>query len=307
MPPRSLAWNQLAPGLVTIGVIAMTAVSVLAFARVGSLRGDTYRIYLLADEARGVIAGTEVWIAGTKAGVVRGVSFRPVTADTLGRLAVELEVLRRVQPQIRRDSRVEFRAGGTAIGATIVAIGVGSPQAPMLAPGDTLPRAPQIDPDSVRVALSAATRQLPALLNDVRDLGAGLARALGPRPHANRDDSAPLPALNRLATRAAQLARRLETARGTLPLLLRDSSLAGPATRIVAGTDSVLRSANAEHGTVARLHRDPTLLRALSELRVQLATLRRALDSSAGTAGRLAHDSAIAHQLHRLRERRSPP
>ena len=151
---RPIAWRQLVPGVVILAVIIIAALAVLVFARVGALHGDTYRLYVLSDDARGVISGTEVWLAGQKIGAVREISFRPVTSDSLGRLAVALDILDRYKPTIRGDSRAEFRSGSTPIGATIVSITIGSPDQPVLDADDTIPRAVQIDPDSVRAALS---------------------------------------------------------------------------------------------------------------------------------------------------------
>ena len=46
---------------------------------------------------------------------------------------------------MRTDSRVEFKPGGTYIGAQVVALSVGFASAPVLRPGDTLTRVSVID------------------------------------------------------------------------------------------------------------------------------------------------------------------
>jgi phospholipid/cholesterol/gamma-HCH transport system substrate-binding protein len=299
LPPRPLYWRQLVPGIGIIAVIGISAVAVLVFARVGALRGDTYRLYVMADEARGVIEGTEVWLAGQKVGVVDGVEFRPVTADTLGRLAVALDVLTSVQPAIRRDSRAEFRNGATPIGATIVAISTGSPRSPVLQPHDTLPRAPQIDPDSVRSALSAAASQMPGLLDDAQALIAGFRRALGPIPVRGAAT------LDSIADRTRTLTPPADSSTGTIAHINSDTAMHARAKRIAANI-SALRNAADSGGTLGRTRNEPALDDALVDVREKISTIRRQIEEERGTAGRLAHDHALVHQLRILEARLRP-
>lgn len=296
--PRSLTWRQLVPGMTIIGTVVAAAAAVLVFARVGSLHGDKYRLYVLADEARGVIEGTEVWLVGQKVGVVDGVEFRPVTADTLGRLAVALDILTRYQSAIRGDSRAEFRNGSTPIGATIVSISTGSADSPMLEANDTLPRAPQIDPDSVRAALSSAASQIPDLLDDAERLIAGFRRALGP----TRGDS--VATLSTIAARADRLARHLESGTGTLPLLASDTAMQQRVRRIVSNAGALLRAADSG-STLSHLVNDSALGRKLADVHREIGVIRTQLEEERGTAGRLAHDHALLRQLRLLETRLS--
>ncbi|MBX6331888.1 MAG: MCE family protein [Gemmatimonadaceae bacterium] len=296
MPPRRLTWRALLPGLIAIGVLAAGALAVLVFARVGSLRGPTYRLYVRADEARGVIDGTEVWLAGQKVGVVSGVAFRPVSSDTLGRLIVALDVLRRYRAGIRRDSRVEFRAGGTPIGATIVAVHVGTPRSPIAAPGDTLSRAPQIDTDSVRAQLSLAVQTLPELLADVQTMSAHLQHNVA-RVHPPPGDRALSAEV--VASEARRLGERITNGRGTLPLLIRDDATRAQGERLIARADSLLRLAR-EHGLPARLERDTVLVAALARVRNAIAVIHARMVEERGTAGRLVYDDTLARQLRAL-------
>lgn len=63
-PQHRTGWRGLLPGTIIVVVIAALTVAVLVYARVGRLHGDTYRLYIRTDAARGVIKGTEVWLAG---------------------------------------------------------------------------------------------------------------------------------------------------------------------------------------------------------------------------------------------------
>jgi ABC-type transporter Mla subunit MlaD len=295
--PRPLAWRQLIPGTLIIAGIVLAAIAVLVFARVGALHGDTYRLYVLADDARGVMGGTEVWLAGQKIGAVHDVAFRPVTNDSLGRLAVGLDILEGYRSAIRGDSRAEFRSGSTPIGATIVSISIGSPGEPELETNDTIPRAIQIDPDSVRAAFSSAAAQIPVLLEDADGLVRAFHRALGP----STGDSTTR--LSVIADRLTRLARRMDRGGGTLARFANDTTVSRRLDRIAARSRALEMALDAPDNTLARLANDSALSRAIAEVRGGVDTLRVQLEEERGTAGRLLYDDAILRELERLRDR----
>jgi len=294
--PRPLAWRQLVPGVAILTVIILAALAVLVFARVGALHGDTYRLYVLADDARGVISGTEVWLAGQKIGAVHDISFRPVTNDSLGRLAVALDVLDDYKLAIRGDSRAEFRSGSTPIGATIVSISIGSPDQPVLDADDTIPRAVQIDPDSVRAALSSAASQIPALLDDADGLIHTFRRAIG---RSTGDSTTPLSVI---ADRLALLARRMDAGGGTVARLSSDTTLVRRLDRVSIRARVVMGALDSSNNTLGRLANDSALSRAMADVRSDIDTLRAQLTEERGTAGRLAYDDAILRQLRLLED-----
>lgn len=294
---RPLAWRQLLPGVAILATIILAAVAVLTFARVGALHGDTYRLYILSDDARGVISGTEVRLAGQKIGAVHGISFRPVTNDSLGRLAVALDVLNRYKPAIRGDSRAEFRSGSTPIGATIVSISIGSSGQPVLEANDTIPRATQIDPDSVRAAFSSAAGQIPALVKDADGLIHAFRRALGP----SADDSTTR--LDVIANRLALLARRANSGDGTISRFSRDTVLARRLEHVTARTRAIMIALDSSDNTLGRLARDSALSSAIADVHGDVVTLRALLTEERGTAGRLRYDDAILRQLRLLEDR----
>jgi phospholipid/cholesterol/gamma-HCH transport system substrate-binding protein len=294
--PRPLAWRQLLPGIVILSLIGIAAVAVLVFARVGALHGDTYRLFVLSDDARGVIGGTEVWLAGQKIGAVHDISFRPVTDDSLGRLAVALDILDSYRTAIRGDSRAEFRSGSTPIGATIVAISIGSPAQPVLQENDTIPRARQIDPDSVRAALSSAASQLPALLDDADTLIHTFRRAIG---SSAGDSTAPLGVI---ARKLALLARRMDAGGGTISRLSSDTTIVPRLERISDRARALDGALGSSGNSLGRAANDSALSREIADLHNDIATIRSLLVEERGTAGRLLHDDAVLRQLRLLED-----
>src|SRR2546423_6645440 len=100
--PHQLHWRELKGGMIAVGVIAAIVLGIFAFARVGGLHGKKVTLYVVTDEAPGVLAGTEVWLSGEKDGLVTDIAFQPPTTDTLDRLLIKTEVLARALPHIRR-------------------------------------------------------------------------------------------------------------------------------------------------------------------------------------------------------------
>ena len=167
------SWRNLAGGIVALVLIIGGAFSIIAFARVGSLKGDKYTVYILADRAGGILKGTDVWLQGQKVGVVKGVGFRSGAAVST---VLEVEVMSSYKQFIRQDSPVEFKPGGTFVGAQVVALRVGSATAPVLEAGDTLTRVSVIDPDFRSNELTAAGQDFPEIVTSLRSIGSDLSK-----------------------------------------------------------------------------------------------------------------------------------
>ena len=102
-------WSDLKIGFAAAAVLLALVVSILLFARVGGLHGETVNLYVTTSDATGVLKGTEVWVAGKKVGLVTAVRFRPVSTDTVQRVLIKADVLKQYLPLIRGDSRADIR------------------------------------------------------------------------------------------------------------------------------------------------------------------------------------------------------
>ena len=136
--PRQLHWKELTGGVIAAAVIAALTIAILLFARVGGLHGKKVTLYVVTAEAPGVLAGTEVWLAGEKEGVVKEISFRPATVPQLERILITTEFLKEALPNVRRDSYARIRSGGSVIGPPVVYISSGTLASPPLGDGDTV-------------------------------------------------------------------------------------------------------------------------------------------------------------------------
>src|SRR5437868_8602269 len=192
--PHQLHWRELAGGIVAAVAITLLTLVILVFARVGALHGRKVTLYVVTDEAPGVLTGTEVWLAGEHEGLVKDVSFRPPTVDNSERILIKTELLKDALPSVRRDSYAQIRPGGNLIGTPVVYISPGTTASPGLREGDTIRARPKAaigdlteDIGSVGpefAALGAATKELATKID--RPAGTiGNARANGFEDYAD--------------------------------------------------------------------------------------------------------------------------
>lgn len=297
MPRRTDDWRHLLPGVLCVAVLAALALGVLVFARVGALHGDTVHLYAVTDQARGVGRGTEVWLGGVKVGVVDDIRFRPVDADTASRLLLELQVLEKYLPYMRRNSHMQIRSGGTLLGAPVVFVSGGTSAAPPVAALDTLRILPQQDPEGLTSGYAQASREFPAITANVKVLVAQLRGTAGTvGAILNLDDGDDQVAS--LRQRAGALGRHAASSQGTLGLAF-GGDVAARARQALARADSLRTIVASDTLRLGRWWRDTTLLQSLDDARTEVAITRALLAEPRGTAGRVLRDSAIVRQLAR--------
>ena len=287
-------WRALIPGVVIVAVLAVLTFTVLIFARVGRLHGDTYRLHLLTDAARGVIKGTEVWLAGQKVGVVKEIRFAAPGRDTLARLDIELEMLEDVREQIREDSFGQIRSGGSLIGAPVVYITPGSSATPMLADGDTVASKPQVDTEGLTSAVALAGRELPTVMREAKQVRDEMRRATS-RLSELQDDGGV--SLEVVGSRAAGLTRRATRGEGTLPRLMRERTIMARVSTAMRSADTIRALMASNTSSIGRFRRDSTLVRQIAAVRDEVSILRGLIAQSRGTAGRVVNDKAVVGAL----------
>jgi hypothetical protein len=295
---RTHTWKELRLGVAVLTLLSAAAISVLVFARVGALRGDTVRLYAVTPHARGILPGSEVWLAGQKVGLVRDVGFRPPSADTSLRVLLTLDVLAGPSQAIRRDAPVSIRAGGSLIGVPVVAISPASDVKPAVREGDTLVADPGSEFESIRTRLTTTVgTEVPVILDNVRVLDAQLRTARGTLGALGVEGPSRIGAT---ASAAAALLDRAKNGRGTVALTLRGGELSAYARSILARVDSV-QTATPSRGGLGRLRSDSAFARSIGTLRADLVAVQAALATARGTAGRAGQDRALQLELARAR------
>ena len=283
------SWRNLAGGIVALVMIIGGALSIIAFARVGSLRGDKYTVYIVADRASGILKGTNVWLQGQKVGVVKSVGFRPGAAVST---VLEVEVMSSFKQFIRTDSPVEFKPGGTFVGAQVVSLRVGSAAAPVLEEGDTLTRVLVIDPDFRSNELTAAGLDFPEIVTSLRSIGTDLSKTQSQFNSLAEHRSGLQVAIRHMS----QFSLRKN---GTLPLLARDRTLGQRAKIAIERADSLLDFAR-EPGTLGRIKADTGFRKSLAGARTELDSVRIRIAREDGAAGRFLADAQLQRDLEAL-------
>lgn len=293
---RSLDWRELKTGTIAFAVLTGIVVFILFFARVGALRGDKSNIYVLTQDAEGVLEGTEVWLSGQKIGLVKDLHFRPPSSDTLQRLAIHTEILSDKMHFIRRDAYADIRAGDNLIGSPIVFISSGTSNAPALKSGDTLVNKSvgKMKPVGVKVedltahlsALADTSKKIVALLNS--DKG-----TVGSFTHHG---------MAKLADASTTMSSLMNKARSGDGSLARISSMNVGArfSRITAAKDSIMLLVSTDRGNVGRFRKDSTLFKEVGRVRAQLDSLK-SLAAGGGGVGRLRGDSTLTAEMARVR------
>jgi hypothetical protein len=267
--PRASSWKDVWLGVVTLAVVVAGVGSVLAFARVGALRGRTVRLYAVTPHARGILPGSEVWLAGRRVGLVREVGFRPPGTDTALRVLLALDVLAEPAQGIRRAAPVAIRSGGSLIGAPVVAISPGTPALPAVRDGDTLVADPGNELESIRTRLTTtAGTEVPVILDNLRVLEVQLRTARGTLGALGIEGPQ---RIGVTAGAASALLDRATKGGGTVGLALGGGELTARARRVLARVDAEVQALLAEpRGTAGRAPLDEVLERELARARAEL-------------------------------------
>jgi phospholipid/cholesterol/gamma-HCH transport system substrate-binding protein len=294
---RRLAWSNVRGGLLAITAIVGICAATLKYARVGALRGDRIRLYAVVGAARGVLTGSEVWLMGQKVGRVSDIRFRPPSeSDTLARVLVEMEVLEKYRGAMHRDAVAQIRPGGSLIGAMVVYLAPGTTAAPTIRDGDTVRAKPQSDAETTTAQLSAATKEIPAIVGNVKSIRSSLSSTRGTVGALMQSARSDRGAMQSASTQLARLRARMVNGHGSMGRIM-DGSLGTRARAVMARADSVRALAGSSSTSLGRFKRDSTLVSEVAEIRDELATVRASLAESRGTAGRIAHDSAAFRAL----------
>jgi phospholipid/cholesterol/gamma-HCH transport system substrate-binding protein len=292
----STRWRDLRIGLAAAIVVAAVALSVLLFARVGAVRGNTFTLFLRARAATGLMKGSQVWVGGQQVGSVAEIRFLAPTPPNTDPLLVVMDVLERHRHAIRRDSRAQIGPGGSLIGAPVVSIGPGSAGSPVVRERDTIRARVQANRESMTSRFGEATRALPAVMADVKRVNQQLRNPDGTIGAFGSERGAV--ELKAVRERSGRLATSISRGRGTLGRLLGGrAELMARAETALARADSVQQLVVSPDIAVGRFRRDTTLKTAVADVQNELSTVRAMLDEARGTAGRMTKDRAIVEAL----------
>lgn len=293
--PHQLHWRDLTGGIIAAGVIAAVILVVLVYARVGALHGKKVTLYVVTDDAGGVLAGTEVWVGGKHEGLVDDVTFRPVTADTLERLLITTEVLKEALSNIRRDSYAQIRPGGSMIGTPVVFISPGTTATRELHDGDTIYARPKAAVGDLAEDVGTIGPQVMGLGAATKELAHKIDRPVGTIGNARING---FEDYDDVKAGVTSLYNRGTRSRGAVAQASR-THLMARAWATMGAADSIRQLTSSTRGNIGRFKRDSTLVTTAGHVLAQLDTLRQLIQSPVGTIAAVHSDSVLARQLDR--------
>jgi phospholipid/cholesterol/gamma-HCH transport system substrate-binding protein len=292
---RRLSWFDVRGGLIAVIAIVVVAAATMKYSRLGTLHGDTMELVAHFGEARALLVGSEVWLSGQKIGKVLSIEFRPPQfADTSARIEIRMAVLTKFRAAIHRDAVATIQAGGSVIGAPVVYFTPGTMRTGMIQPGDTVTTHPQADVEGATAQFSVASRQFPAIINNIKLLASQLSTTKGTAgAFLNAPGGPGLPALPHTVALTGQLYAKLNSAGGGGRLMSGD--IPGRISTTLSRVDSIRSLLASPNTSFGRFRKDSTLLTEVGIVRDDLSHLRAQLDDPQGTVGRALHDSAIGN------------
>lgn len=293
---RRLSWSDVRGGGLAVLALALLAGATFKYSQLGTLHGDTFELFALVGEARGLLVGSEVWLAGQKIGKVVAIEFRsPTIADTGARLELRLLLLERHRAMMHRDAVAQIRPGGSFMGQPVVYLTGGTVAAKTLQPGDTVKTQPQSDTEGAAGAFGTASKEFPVIINNVKVLAAQLQGTQGTvGAFLNTPGGVGLSELGRARAAASRLSARF--ANGSMGRLMQDGA-SDRARRVMARADSVRALLASPNTSLGRLRRDSTLLAEVGDIRNELTLIRAMLHEPRGTVGRALNDSSVTNAL----------
>jgi phospholipid/cholesterol/gamma-HCH transport system substrate-binding protein len=293
-----ITWDQLRVAGVILVAVAILGMAAYKLGQAANLFTKRYELVVFLPNANGLRPGGSVTLAGQLVGTVKEIEFLPVDFDTTRNLRVVARIDRDLRNQIRRDSEARLRTMGL-LGDKVLDISPGTPEFPVLQPGDTIRVAPSLDLDAVLAKAASAVDDVVKLTVDLRTITGGLARGEGTVGQllTNRrmyDE------LTSAMARANALFTGLQNPNGTFGRLLNDPALYDRLTSAVASLDSTLVAVNSSRGTMGRLLRDTTLYTDLVGIAQGADSLMSMLSSGEGSVGALLTDQSLYEQLNKL-------
>jgi phospholipid/cholesterol/gamma-HCH transport system substrate-binding protein len=249
----------------------------------------------LLPSAEGLREGGSVTLAGQLVGRVDRIDFLPPDRDSVHNLRLRLAIDRSLQSQVREDSRARLRTQGL-LGDRLVDISPGTPAAPVLPEGDTIPAEPSADYEQVLSEASQVVHGLSQLTDELRGITHGLLDGEGTAGQLLTSRTL-YDQLAGALQRTSTLLARVEHGDGTLGRMLTDTVVYARLASTTAALDTIVRRIANREGTLGKLIADDTLYDRLARISTSADSMVKMVAAGQGTLGRLISDQALYDQL----------
>lgn len=131
------------------------------------------RLHIVFDNVQGLQPGNNIWLSGMKVGTVKSVDFYGHS-----QVAVTLDVERKAQPHIRKDSRARIGTDGL-VGNKIVVIDGGSETAPAVSNNDSIQSEHTTGTQEMMTTLQASNSNLLEITGNLKTISHRLTEGQG--------------------------------------------------------------------------------------------------------------------------------
>jgi phospholipid/cholesterol/gamma-HCH transport system substrate-binding protein len=290
-----ISWEELRVGVVIVIAIAAGVFAMFELGQAANLFTSRYRLIAYVKNAKGLAKGAAVTIDGEVAGSVDAIDFLPVSNDTTRNLKVTVTIDRRLQGQVRGDSRATLQSLGL-LGDKVFNISSGTAQYSALQPGDVVPMATSLDYDQVIQQAGVAVTAMVALTQDLKSISGSIIKGEGTMGQLITNRSL-YDALTGTLQQTNTLLARLQDRHGTLGHLIDDPTLYENLTAAVASIDSLATALSSRRSTLGRLLRDDTLYTHMVSVAVGADSLVKSVQNGNGFASKMLRDQQLYDQL----------
>lgn len=295
-------------GRVRVAALAIVALALLAFAvykagQIFDVFADRYELITLLPNASGLREGGAVAVGGQRVGTIEKIEFIPLEEQHGGNhLRLRLSLAEEVREQVRADSRGMVRLQGF-LGDKFFDITPGTPEAPILSPGDTLISETPIDLDVVLSRAAGMIDEAEALIVNLQEITGSIAQGEGALGRLMTDEVL----YERVVLTTTELARTLHSANeggGTIGRLLQDPTLYNRLNGALASLDTLTEAMSQGEGTLGRLVQSDSLYNALTgtatradSLLAQFEVLAESMHGGEGSIARMVNDPQLYDEL----------
>jgi phospholipid/cholesterol/gamma-HCH transport system substrate-binding protein len=290
-----ISWEELRVGIVILIAVAASVFAMFELGQAANLFTSRYELVAFVKNAKGLSKGAAVTIDGQVAGSIQTIEFLPISDDTTRNLKITVAIDKRLQPQVRGDSRASLQSLGL-LGDKVFNISSGTAKYNVLSPGDVIPIAPVLDYDQVIQQAGTAVTAMVSLTQDLKSISGGIIKGEGTMGQLVTNRSL-YDALTGTLQQTNTLLARLQDQHGTLGHLIDDPTLYENLTAAVASIDSLATALSSRNSTLGRLLRDDTLYTHMVNVAVGADSLVRSVESGNGFAGKMLRDQQLYDQL----------
>lgn len=296
MARQTLPWAELKAGLLVLAALTVLAAAILAVGQKGGVFSENYTLTARFPRILGLKPAAPVWLAGVAVGSVKSIRFVTEPGESVPVIDVKLNIGTEYQELIRSDSEASIDGKGL-LGDKIIAISLGSKEAPVLPDGGRLMSQAPLDFSSILTEATATIRDVGDIARNIRGMTQGIEDGKGSLGKFMKDESL-YDNLEKISANLSALTYRLGKTEGSLVKLLNDPKLYDEVTALV--TD--LRKGE---GTVAKLIQDPKLYEEARGTLQNAQSIMKRIDNvvaqtekGEGNAGKLLHDEELYRSLN---------